>query len=169
MKHLFILRHAQTLPSDSGGDIARKLTPEGKKDAQALGKFMAQKNYRPDIILCSPATRTRETLAGVLESLGEIPTEYLREIYNGSAGDVLRLIRQQNDKNEKILVVAHNPGVYELTARLAGSGTPSLLNRLSHGYSPGTLSVLSCPCESWNDLAPGENTLGGFYEPGNYD
>ncbi|HBR68654.1 MAG TPA: phosphoglycerate mutase [Rhodospirillaceae bacterium] len=167
MKRLFILRHAQTLPSDSGGDISRKLTPEGKKDAQALGKFMAREKHRPDIVLCSPATRTRETLAGVLESLGEIPTEYLREIYNASAAELLHLLRQQS--GQTVLLLGHNPGVYELTARLAGNGAPPLLDRLSHGYRPGTLSVLSCPCENWKDLAPGENTLTDLREAPNYD
>ncbi len=169
MKQLYIIRHAQTLPAEGGDDKSRKLTPNGLADAQALGKLMAHKNYKPDAILCSPVTRTRETLAGVLESLGDIPTEFPDDIYNGGAGDLLHHLQQQDNEHTNILLVGHVPGVYELTALLAGTGSASLLAKLSQGYKPGTLSVLSVTCENWADIQPAEGELTDFQESIDYN
>ena len=173
MKQLFILRHAQTLPAEGGGDKSRKLTPNGLKDAQALGQMMARKNYKPDIVLCSSATRTRETLAGVLESFDDIRPEFSDDIYNASAGDLLHILQQQEAEHKNILLVGHAPGVYELTALLAGHGAASLLNKLSAGYRPGTLSVLSCSCENscenWADIQPAQGELIDFQESIDYN
>lgn len=167
MKQLYIIRHAQTMPAEGGDDKSRKLTPNGLKDARALGQMMAHKKYIPGIVLCSPATRTRETLAGILESLGDIASEFPDEIYNGGAGELLRLLQQQDNQN--ILLIGHVPGVYELVALLTGSGPPSLLAKLSQSYKPGTLSVLNCPCENWTDIQPGENELIDFQESIDYN
>ncbi|GJL86017.1 MAG: hypothetical protein DHS20C02_17920 [Micavibrio sp.] len=169
MKHLYIIRHAQTLPAEGGDDKSRKLTPNGLTDAQALGKLMAHKNYKPDAVLCSPATRTRETLAGILESLGNIQTEFPDDIYNGGAGDLLHHLQQQDDTHKNILLVGHVPGVYELAALLAGTGRASLLAKLSEGYKPGTLSVLSCPNENWADIQPAQGELIDFQESIDYN
>jgi len=169
MKQLYILRHAQTMPAEGGEDRARKLTPNGLADAKALGRLMTKKNYTPDFTLCSPATRTRETLAAVLESLGDIPTEYPEDIYNGSAGDLLHFLQQQGTGPQNILLVGHVPGVYELTALLAGTGNQSLLAKFSEGYKPGTLSVLSIPCENWEDIRPAEGELTDFQESIDYN
>ncbi len=169
MKQLYIIRHAQTLPAEGGDDKARKLTPNGLADAKALGKMMTHKNYKPDFVLCSPATRTRETLTGVLESFDDTPTEFPDDIYNGGAGDLLHILQQQDTEPQNILLVGHVPGVYELTALLAGTGATSLLSKLSQGYKPGTLSVLSCPCESWADIQPAENELIDFQESIDYN
>jgi len=170
MIQLYIIRHAQTMPTEGGDDKARKLTPNGLKDAQSLGGLMARKNYKPDAILCSPATRTHETLEAVLESFGDdIPAQYPDDIYNGSAGDLLHILQQQEAEYQNILIVGHVPGVYELTALLAGTGAPSLLAKLSEGYKPGTLSVLSCPCENWADIQPAEGELIDFQESIDYN
>ncbi len=169
MKQLFMLRHAQALPPESGEDRERKLSPNGLEDSKALGQDMAKKGYRPDFILCSPSVRTKQTLEGVMGAMEEAPMDYPDILYNASAGDLLHLVQQADDSAQALLLVAHNPGIYELAARLTGSGSNTLMARLSGGYKPGTLSVLSCPCEKWTDIAPGENELTDLLEPLDYN
>jgi len=83
MKRLLILRHAQSLGTETGGtDKTRKLSPNGIKDAQVLGALMAREGLQPDAVLCSAATRTRQTLEGVMESLEDTKIEYLDRLYN---------------------------------------------------------------------------------------
>lgn len=168
-KRLFLLRHAQALPSDGISDEGRKLTPKGKADALALGVLMKKKGYHPDKILCSPAIRTRQTLEGILENLGAIDTLFPKPLYNGGADDLLRAIGQVDDNVKSLLIVAHNPGIHSLAAHLALEQSANLMNKLTAGYAPGTLTVLDCPCKSWIDLQSGQNPLHDFLEALDYN
>lgn len=169
MKRLLLLRHAQTMPSDGKGDKERKLTPQGLSDARALGQAMRQKRYQPDQVLCSPATRTRETLDAIMETISTVSTLYLPKIYEGGQDEIMDAIQNTDDETESLLIVAHNPSIHSLAVSLAKEDSPTLMNRLAAGYKPGTLTVLNCPCEKWIDLRPGRNALIDFLEPLDYN
>ena len=65
-------------------------------------------NARPELVLCSPAARARETLAAIGE--GEIRPE----LYGASAAELLGVIRGLPDDVSSVLLVGHNPGFEEL-------------------------------------------------------
>lgn len=156
MKRLFLLRHALTHPSDVQGDAARKLTVKGEEDARAMGLEMQERGFFPEFIVCSPATRTRQTLDCVLESFAKIPIEYVPIIYTGGVGDILKMLRGMDDKYAAILMVGHNPAIHHLAASLADDNSP-LAGRLVAGYAPCTLTVLDVPGAAWADVQEGEN------------
>ncbi|MCE7887329.1 MAG: hypothetical protein DYH13_07495 [Alphaproteobacteria bacterium PRO2] len=158
MKKLFVLRHAETAPAGEGGDRERKLTAKGLEDARALGETMKAKNYAPDFILCSPVTRTRQTLDQLLEGLGKIQTEYEKVIYEGGYHELVELVRGVDDACASLLVVGHNPAIHQFAASMAREDH-ELMNKLSVGYAPATLTVLDVPRASWADLRPGENKI----------
>lgn len=168
MKQLYLLRHAQAMPAENMDDKARKLSPRGQQDAEALGKTMQKKNYVPDLVLCSAATRTQETYEAVKNTLGDSRVELEDTLYNATAGDMLHHI-QQAENAQRILLVAHAPGIFELAVRLFDEGTPSLVNQMTAGYNPGALTVLNCPCEKWSEIQPGENELIDFLDPLDYN
>lgn len=167
-KRLFLLRHAQAL-SDAPNDKARALSPNGVDDAQALGRLMAKQSYFPDIVLCSPALRTRQTLEALEEGFGARVSNNPEILYNGAAGDYLNEIQKVSDEYSDILLVAHNPSVYELVIRLSDPDQDSMMQRLSAGYQPATLSVLDCSCSSWKDIQFGANELSYLAEPLDYN
>lgn len=167
-KRLFLLRHAQAL-SDAPSDKDRALSPKGIEDAQALGRVMAKKGYFPDLVLCSPALRTRQTLEALEEGLGKRHSERPDILYNGAAGDYLAEIQKASDEYSDVMVVAHNPSIYELVIRLGNPEQDSMMQRLSAGYQPATLSVLECACSSWKDIQFGENDLSYLAEPIDYN
>ncbi len=169
MKQLFLLRHAQALPADGASDIERKLTPNGQADARALGTTMKNKNYQPDLVLCSPAKRTKETLEHLIESLEECPVETVPGIYHGTRGDLFHLIQNVSDDVKALLLIGHNPVIHELAATLAQEDSPALMSRLAGGYAPGTLSALDCACEKWADIQAASNPLTDFMEPLDYN
>ncbi|HQX27583.1 MAG TPA: histidine phosphatase family protein [Alphaproteobacteria bacterium] len=158
MKRLMILRHAQTAPAGEGGDRERKLTPQGLEDARMLGETMKAKNYVPDFILCSPVTRTRQTLDQIAATLGKIQTEFQKVIYEGGYEEILSLVRSVDDSCMALLVVGHNPAIHQFAASMAREDH-DLMNSLSSGYAPATLTVLDVPRASWADLQPGENSI----------
>ncbi len=169
IKRLLLLRHAQATSVSSGKDKDRSLTPQGKDDAKALGVEMQKKGFIPDLILCSPALRTKQTLEGVQHSLGIENIEYQDILYNGSTGDYLYQIQQADDHYDTLLLLAHNPSIYELVILLGGVGSDSVMQRLSEGYQPASLSVIEVKAERWADIQPAENTLTTIKNPMDYN
>ena len=87
MRTLYLLRHAKSSWADpSLADHDRPLngrgpvlqvvhrpglrgkTP-GRRAAPLMGAYLREGGHRPDLVLCSTAARTRETLAAVMEEL----------------------------------------------------------------------------------------------------
>ena len=85
MPQLLLMRHGKAVQGAGLADRERRLTPRGRRDSEAMAKVLAR-DFRPDRILCSPAVRTRETLAAVLAGVGEA-TEviFLDALYNRPA------------------------------------------------------------------------------------
>lgn len=168
-KTLFLLRHAMALNDGGAGDKARRLAPRGVEDAEALGKVMIKQNYTPDFVLCSSAVRTRQTFEHLKLNVPTAAIRFEDGLYNGSTGDYLHMLQQISDEYSNILVVAHNPSIYELVILLAAQGSDSVMQRLSEGYNPATLSVVQCQCEKWADIQPAENTLASLTDPMDYN
>lgn len=168
-KRLFLLRHALAVNELSDGDENRPLAPKGKEDAQALGKYMLDNDYMPDFVLCSPARRTRQTLERLQSHLSFDNKQMPNILYSGSTGDYLHEIQKCNDDHQNILIVAHNPSIYDLVRLLAAQGQDSVMQRLSEGYQPATLSVVNCACQKWADIQPVENELANLVSPIDYN
>lgn len=169
MKHLLLLRHAQALPATGGNDIDRVLSPKGMDDARALGKTLRQRGITPDQIICSAATRTRQTCEKLLEGLNtEVHTTFTRSIYDATPGDLFQIIQTADSAAKTLLLIGHNPTIYELAIRLAAQGSDTLLNHLSMGYAPATLSHIETDIESWADIAPDRCRLTALLDPVEY-
>ena len=71
MRRLILLRHAKSSWDYADlADVDRPLSERGRTAARAMGSYLRAHPIRPDLVLCSPAARTRETLALVTPSLG---------------------------------------------------------------------------------------------------
>jgi len=160
MKRLYLLRHAQ---ANHGGtsDKLRSLTTQGHSDAASMGAVMARQNYVPDYILCSPATRTKQTLQNLCSSDIICPrAEEPQDLYNASTSYILQAIQEIDDAHGSLLIVAHNPGIHYLAAKLTSADSPEELSiKLFSEYAPATLSVFDCPIENWADLKLERNAL----------
>ncbi|NCT41560.1 MAG: hypothetical protein GW778_07870 [Alphaproteobacteria bacterium] len=170
MKKLLILRHAQALGTAIGGsDKTRKLSPNGTADAKALGVLMAKGGLQPDAVLCSAATRTRETLGGVMDALDAAPIDYLDRLYNADYRVLMDAVQEVPSEAQVVLLVAHNPGVHQLAARLAFDDGSERVDRLSTDYAPATLTVLQCDITDWADLKEYANVVKAVHETVEYN
>lgn len=116
---LVILRHAKAATVEGVLDFDRPLTPRGHADAAAAGAWLEQRDYRPDLVLCSSARRTRETWHGVALALSAEPeVRYVEEIYSASTDELLELVTDISDEFETALLIGHNPGFSQLSAML---------------------------------------------------
>ncbi len=168
-KRLFLLRHAAASSNTSDGDKGRPLAPEGREDARVLGNFMKEHALQPDVVLCSPALRTKQTLEYLQESLNIKNIHYPDALYDGNTSDYLYQIQQVENSVRNLMVVAHNPCIYELAILLAAQGSNSMMQRLTEGYPPASLSVVHCLAEEWGSIKPAENTLAILVDPMDYN
>jgi len=170
MKRLLLLRHAQALPAEGGSDIDRALSPKGLSDAYALGQTLKAKDIGPAHIVCSSAKRTQQTCGELLKGLEDnIHTEFSKMIYSASFGDLLHLIQSTDDELESLMVIGHNPTIYELAVRMASEGSDTDLNHLGQGYAPATLSVIETDIERWAEINPKACTLAALLDPLDYN
>jgi phosphohistidine phosphatase len=122
---LVLLRHAKTETPGERPDAERRLTPVGESDADAAGAWLADQRLRPDLVLCSPATRTRQTWQGVSIALtqaqpgaGSPEVLYDRRLYEGGRTEMLDLLRAVPEHVRTVLVIGHNPTVSEMSVLL---------------------------------------------------
>jgi phosphohistidine phosphatase len=60
-KILYVVRHAEAEDPGPGGDLARRLTPRGRRRAAALFRQLAKACSAPARVVASAAVRARET------------------------------------------------------------------------------------------------------------
>lgn len=122
MKTLFLLRHAKSSWKDAGQpDFERPLNERGKQAASVIGKFMRKQKLNPDIILCSPAKRAKQTVERVSEAASfTAPLQYDERIYEASVATLCALVSQIDESAESALLVGHNPGLEGLLESLTG-------------------------------------------------
>ncbi|MDA9660030.1 histidine phosphatase family protein [Pseudomonadota bacterium] len=120
MKNLFLLRHAKSSWDNAAlADFDRPLSKRGISNAIQLSEYIQKNSILFDLVLCSPSERTQSTLDLALNSLDPIPTTTLKEsIYHASASSLSRLIEEQDDEINNLLIIGHNPGLHILTETL---------------------------------------------------
>ena len=158
MRELILLRHAHAEPANTGqADLDRPLSPEGLAEAEAAGRWLAERGLVPDCVLCSPARRTRETLEAVLAAVGYVDQRLEPRIYDATPGTLAALIDEHRDV-DRLLLVGHNPGLEELAALMHSGQSGD-----HRGMPPGGVVVLALPMQS--AIEPGIATLSAFWWP----
>ena len=122
---LVLLRHAKAETPQQRPDFDRRLTARGETDAAAAGAWLTDERICPDLVFCSPATRTRQTWQGISIALaqarhggGTPEVRYERGLYLGGRTEVFDLLSTAPATVRTILVVGHNPTVSEVSIML---------------------------------------------------
>ena len=111
MRRLILIRHAKSGWDDTmADDHERQLTDRGRNAAKAIGTWLAQSNYIPDVLLVSDATRTIETHSHLCAGLGQTPeTKFQPLLYHAAPDTILDLAMRETA--HCIGIIAHNPGI----------------------------------------------------------
>jgi phosphohistidine phosphatase len=168
MLRLLLLRHAKSKWTEAGTeDRDRPLAGRGRSAAQAMGRVMRDRGLVPDLVLCSPARRARDTWECVVPELRAAPRLLVEEaLYDfGNGGRVAEAIRKRGDKARSLLVVGHNPSLERLAARLAGQGEGKLRDRLEKKYPTGALAVFDVNAATWAGFEEETASLTHFIRP----
>ncbi|UBU13817.1 SixA phosphatase family protein [Nonomuraea gerenzanensis] len=152
MRTLIVLRHAKAAQVPGLADRERPLTDRGERDAKRVGEEISAMGLEPDVVLCSPAVRTRRTAE---LAFPEVEISYERDIYEAYPEELLELVRRTDPGLGTVVLCGHNPGVHELALSLAGG---------DYVFRPGAFAVVGVE-SSWEELWPGQGRLVTRWDP----
>jgi phosphohistidine phosphatase len=125
---LFLVRHAKSSRDDvTLPDKERPLADRGKRDAPLMGKRLAKRQVRPDLILSSPARRAFSTAEIIAKELNYRAKDIVVDdrLYATDAETLLGVIGELSDKLKCVMLFGHNPEFADLAQRL--SNEPALM------------------------------------------
>jgi phosphohistidine phosphatase len=166
MKYLYLIRHAKSSWDDPyQKDIERPLNKRGLRDAPRMGKKLKEKGIHPDLMLTSPAQRALATCKLISDVVGYKPDNISvdKNLYHASEDQILSVVHKLNDKNDRVLIFSHNPGITEFVNALTGD-LPITDNIPTCGVVAFEIDVTS-----WKDVTWKKGKLISFDFPKNKD
>lgn len=167
-RHLYLLRHAKSSWDEpTQPDHDRPLAERGHQAVAVLARYVEEARIEPDLVLCSSARRTRETLEGVMPGR---PAIVERELYVAGHDQLLQRLRLVEPKIRSVMVVGHNPALQMLTLYLAGREGVSRpagsegLDEIKRKLPTGALVTLGFNSD-WSQLARGAAELDDYVRP----
>jgi phosphohistidine phosphatase len=127
-----------------------------------MAVHLAEIGVRYEVVLCSSARRTRQTLERLGPAFGGAEVSIEDELYAASGRQLLERLHLLPDPAASVLVLAHNPGLQDLAIELASRGDG--LDRLRQRFPTCALATLAFD-GPWPDLAAGRAILTGYVTP----
>ncbi len=167
-RRLYLLRHAKSSWDDpSQPDHDRTLSERGRRAVKLLARHLAERRIEPELVLCSSARRTRETLEGLrLRSTTVIE----HRLYGAGADDLLERLRGVDPQLRSVMLVGHNPALQMLVLRLAAGELPGRpagaegLAEIANKLPTGALVTLRLE-SPWAQLGPRGALLEDYVRP----
>jgi phosphohistidine phosphatase len=164
---LLLMRHAKSDYPAGVTDHDRPLAPRGVREAGLAGDWLRANIPAIDSVLCSTATRARQTLAGTGI---DAPVRYVARLYGADSEIMIHEIAEvANTFGTTIgtlLVVGHEPTMSDVAVGLASAeGTDiDAVERLSAKFPTSGIAVLHV-AGRWEQLKPGGAALVDFHVP----
>ncbi|ODR95374.1 hypothetical protein AUC69_02350 [Methyloceanibacter superfactus] len=167
MLTLSLLRHAKSSwKNPSLPDRERPLASRGIADAPIMGRAMTERGIDPELVLCSSARRTVDTLALVLPELKVEPkVEYEDALYHASPAEMLDMLRAIQPGASRVMMVGHNPEIQRLALDLIGSGPKHMRDKLQEKYPTAGLVVINFTAGLWSSIDVNSGSLNLFLTP----
>ena len=127
MPMLYLMRHAKSdWHSAATSDYDRPLNKRGSRDAVRMGQWLDANDLRPQVLLASPAQRTRQTVLAVAEALGVKDGEVMlnKDLYLADRATLIKVLHSLPESIDSVLLVAHNPGMDDLVEWLSPEPPP---------------------------------------------
>ncbi|MFE3100879.1 SixA phosphatase family protein [Nocardia tengchongensis] len=161
VRTLILMRHGKSGYPEGVADHDRPLAPRGRREAALAGDWLRATQPAIDAVLCSTATRTRETLAAT-EVIA--PVSYEKSMYEASPHTLIELVQLTDPAVETLLLVGHSPGMPWTAWELAANRDSGPAGELSEKFPTSALAVLEFD-RPWAAADPGTGELVRFHVP----
>ena len=119
----------------------------------------------PELVLCSSAVRTVETLDGIRGALSaETTIEIEPDLYGADVAELLERVRRVPEAVGCVLLIGHNPGMEDLAMLLTGSGDAAARATMAAKFPTAAIAHLRVEGE-WSGLRQGAAHLEQFWTP----
>jgi phosphohistidine phosphatase len=161
---LLLMRHANTEIPKDGHDLERLLTERGKLEAAEAAEFLYKHQIKK--ILVSYAKRTMQTSRIIEEVITSAELEIVTELYQGDIDTILNLLCEQESSNKHILVIGHNPLIYDVALVLANANSDEYEFLRSTMMPTGRIIVLDFPkIHNWHELSKNKGNILEIFTP----
>ena len=136
MHILHLLRHAKSSWKEEIEDHQRPLNRRGREAARRVGLALPAAIGSLDLILCSSARRTRETMDLVFAEFAVRPRSVVEdELYEAGKDELMSRLRRLPEDIGNVFLIGHNPGLHDLAVAIADTHTAGF-RALSSGKFP---------------------------------
>lgn len=165
MNTLHLLRHAKSSAKEEAEDHGRPLSRRGRETARRIGRQLPAALGALDLVLCSSARRTRETLELVLAEFAPRPRCSIEdELYLASPERLTERLRRLEPRDTRVLLIGHNPGLRELAIALANTASPDFRALASGKFPTAAYASFHLP-EDWSALGRARLELIAYRTP----
>jgi phosphohistidine phosphatase len=165
MKILYALRHADAMDADAHmDDYHRKLSAQGLLECNQTAKALLEWHNHPEYVAVSSAVRTSQT-ALRLTSAGCFPIRaiaYEDGLYLATASELLFHINHLPEQHACVMLLGHNPGLYDLLLLLARNVPVTLMQQ---GLPTCGLVQLTFDVDRWHNILPASATVHNYTYP----
>jgi phosphohistidine phosphatase len=167
VKRLFVLRHAKSDWGQPGlADHERPLAARGERATVLLAEHLRRVPVEPAVVLCSTATRARETFEAVRGALPEAtPVWFERRLYGAGSDELVDRLNEVPEPDASVMLVGHNPGLQDLVLDLAPSREAALVARVEAKFPTAAFATVDLAVDRWAEVRPGTGTLVDFVVP----
>lgn len=159
MKSVILFRHGKSdWDAVYNTDHNRPLAKRGIKAAKRMGKYLADLDQMPDLVISSPAVRAKTTVQLAMES-GEWSSEFKldRSIYGGASGTLLDLLYNINESVGVACLVGHEPTFSSFISNCTNSGWIR--------FPTASMARLDFEVSAWKEIRFGQGTLAWLTRP----
>lgn len=139
------MRHAQkdeSKPEQYDYDV--ELTEKGFEDSKNIAQELKEKKILPDLIVSSPAIRTRQTAEIVAKTLDYTKNIMYNEvIYQAFVNEIVESITYTFDTVDSLMIIGHNPSLTALAITFT---------EFREEIKMGSIVKIEFDCDSWTAI-----------------
>lgn len=167
MLDLFLMRHAKSSwDSQVDDDFSRPLNNRGIVAAQLMGNLFIEKSITPDLILCSDAVRTKQTLTIMIENGFNSPRiQYLHSLYHAGVETLYSAVQSSPVDMRSLMVIGHNPGLQMFAHELLNPLVSEEGTMFYTKFPTAAFAHIQFLEQNWSDIGPNSGALICYLTP----
>jgi phosphohistidine phosphatase len=154
MKTLYLVRHAKASRDEKGiNDWERPLTVAGIYRAQKVARKLNDKKIMPSRMISSHAFRSLNTalLFAINMRYPVSALDISDSLYEKKAGDILDMLKKQDDSISSIMLFGHNPSISDLCNLLT--------NKKANDLPTSAVTAIQFTIDKWSDLSKSKGKI----------
>ena len=159
VKTVILFRHGKSdWYASWDSDHDRPLAERGRRAADQMGRFLAEKGEVPELAFSSTALRARDTLERAIQAGDwDCRVELLDDLYLPSPHDLLHVLAQQPEQISSVMLVGHEPAWSETLSLLVGGG--------EFKFPTAAMARVDVAVERWEEINFGSGELRWLMTP----